>query len=183
MRYGHGLLWGPCLSVACALAGCAPSEGEGQAQATTSAQERPAADSGERGVLLGSLQFSGDFAGNYAWNRDLALSECTCMREMGGRLEATMTDGAGGFITMRAMTPGSVTSPTGEFSAIGNKIGEDSYSVQQSPGHCSPGEAGTAEEGDFDLPIDLDLQSTKGKKAHVKGHLTIACPSASETTG
>ena len=183
MRYGSGWSWGPYLSVACVLAACAPSEGETQAQATASAEERPDAGSGERGVLLGSLQFSGDFAGNYAWNRDLALSECTCMREMGGRLEATMTDGADGFITMRATTPGSVTSPTGEFFATGNKIGEDSYSVQQSPGRCSPGEAGTAEEGHFDLPIDLDLQSTKGKKAHVKGHLTIACPSASPMTG
>ena len=124
------------------------------------------ASAGKSGVK-GSVTITGALNGAFTWNDTLGIEHCMWEPSIqGGNYEVTMTDGAGTFISLRAI----VTREKKSVRLLSGKLGGDSLE----------GDSGVTLTGSNDgkhLSTTLDALVKRGAKAAtVKGKLELICP-------
>jgi hypothetical protein len=111
----------------------------------------------------GEVTVSGALAGTLRWNPELALF-CGCVSERKvGRMQVTLTDGAGTFIAIDADMDGELVLTSGKLKETMKGTGR--------AGTCSS--KGTDHQR-VDLPLEATVKGKSGAAATVKGHLVCA---------
>ncbi len=120
----------------------------------------PAAQTKKVSKVDGSVTISGALNGSFKWKEDLALF-CGCVPDVKvGKIEVTMTDGAGTFIAIDASMDGELTLTSGKL--------KDTLKGKGKAGTCSA--KGTT-ESKVDLPLDVTVKGKSGATATLKGRL------------
>lgn len=120
----------------------------------------PAAQTKEASKVTGSVTISGALSGTFKWKEDLALF-CGCVPDRKvGKIEVTMTDGAGTFIAIDASMDGELTLTSGKL--------KETMKGKGKAGTCSA--TGITTEK-VDLPLDVTVKGKSGATAAIKGRL------------